>query len=64
MSLGIGHTKSLAGDWVSFWQKWVTGRGLARAAGGSVQLSEEQANTHGDVAIHLGLSRRVGMRCP
>jgi hypothetical protein len=31
---------------------------------GSVQLTEEEANAHGDIAIHLRLSAGVGMRRP
>ncbi len=41
---------------VSFQQRCVTGKGSRGERSGSVQLTEEQANAHGDIAIHLGLS--------
>jgi len=43
---------------VSFQQRCVTGKGSRSERSGSVQLPEEQANAHSNIAIHLRLSRR------
>src|SRR6266851_9835778 len=45
-------------DWPVNQQRCVTGKGSRGERSGSVQLTEEQANAHGDIAIHLRLSRR------